>query len=299
MEPSVVVVGSVNVDLVVQVSSLPAAGETVIGGTFSRSPGGKGGNQAVAAARLGARTWFVGLVGKDDLGAQARRDLQASGVDVSHLGEIDEPTGVAAILVDDAGQNMIAVASGANARVTGRQIRGAVAGIAVEHAVVLASQEIPMAAVHRAAGAAADRKWRFVLNAAPAKAVPQSVLAVCDLLVANETEIEQLEGVSYLMGYVRGAVVVTRGADGAELYRHDQDVHHQPAFPIEAVDSTGAGDAFVATVAWALAEGRDLEDAVRLATAAGALASREVGARAALPDRAELERFARLADQEN
>jgi ribokinase len=292
MDPSVVVVGSVNVDLVVQVSTLPAAGETAIGGTFSRSPGGKGGNQAVAAARLGARTWFVGLTGRDDLGTEARRDLADAGVDVSHLGTADAPTGVAAILVDGDGENLIAVASGANGQLSGDHVRRALERLGSEPAVVLAGLEVPDGAVVAAAEAAARRRWPFVLNAAPARPVPEPVLTACEVVVANEIETASLGGLDRTLGSGTRAVVVTRGPDGADIHRPGQDAHHQPAFPIEAVDSTGAGDAFVATVAWALAESRDLEDAVRLATAAGALACREVGARTALTDRAELERFA-------
>jgi ribokinase len=131
---------------------------------------------------------------------------------------------------------------------------------------------------------AAARGWPFVLNAAPARPVPSSVLARCDVVVANQAEAEPLDAAAR-------AVVVTMGPGGAEIRRAGRDTLHQPAFPVEAVDTTGAGDAFVATVAWALAEGCDLEEAVRLAAAAGALACRKVGARAALPDRAELERF--------
>lgn len=287
MDPSVVVVGSINVDLIVQLPALPAAGETVIGGTFSRSPGGKGGNQAVAVARLGARTWFVGLTGDDDLGTEARRDLKDAGVDVSHVGTADAPTGVAAILVDGHGENLIAVASGANGNLAGGHVRDAFEDIPHDRAVVLANLEIPDDAVAAASEEAAARGWPFVLNAAPARPAPSSVLARCDLVVANQAEAEQLDGADT----AARAVVVTRGAQGAEIRRPGLDAHHQPAFPVEVVDTTGAGDAFVATVAWALAGGRDLEDAVRLAAAAGALACREVGARAALPDRAELERF--------
>lgn len=279
-----VVVGSVNVDLVVQVPTLPAAGETVIGGTFSRSPGGKGGNQAVAAARLGARTWFVGLVGNDDHAREARADLEAAGVDVSHLGETDEPTGVAVILVDQQGENVIAVASGANSLLTAAHVRTALERIPAERAVVLANLEIPGEAVAAASEEATGRGWPFVLNAAPSRPIPSSVLARCDVVVANQGEAEPLDAAAR-------AVVVTMGPGGAEIRRAGQDTLHQPAFSVEAVDTTGAGDAFVATVAWALAEDRGLEEAVRLAAAAGALACRKVGARAALPDRAELERF--------
>src|ERR687895_2415220 len=182
MADAVVVVGSVNVDLIVRVPRLPLRGETVIGGTFSRAPGGKGANAAAAAARLGARTWFVGLVGRDDLGREARNDLEGAGVDVSGVGEVDEPTGVAAILVDDAAENVIAVASGANAAVTPEHVRAAMNGVDAERGVVLSNLEIPERAVSAAAQAAVDRRWPFVLNPAPARRLPAEVVAACDVM---------------------------------------------------------------------------------------------------------------------
>jgi ribokinase len=287
---AVVVVGSVNVDLIVRVPRLPSRGETVIGGTFSRAPGGKGANAAAAAARLGAGTWFVGLVGRDDLGREARRDLETDGVDVSGLGEADEPTGVAAILVDDDGENVIAVASGANGAVTAAHVRDALALIDADRPVIVTNLEIPDQAVAAAAGAATERGWPLVLNPAPARPVAREVVAACYVVVPNEAEAATLGGVEELLSGGAGAVVVTRGPAGADLHRPGRDVHHQPAFPIEAIDTTGAGDAFCAALAGAVADGRDLEDAVRDAAAAGALACRAVGARAALPTREELDR---------
>jgi ribokinase len=291
MAAGVVVVGSVNVDLIVRVPRLPLRGETVIGGTFSRAPGGKGANAAAAAARLGARTWFVGLVGRDDLGREAREDLEGAGVDVSGLAEVEEPTGVAAILVDNAAENAIAVASGANAAVTPEHVRAAVNGIDAERAVVMSNLEIPERAVSAAAQAAADRRWPFVLNPAPARRLPAEVVAACDVVAPNETEAASLGGVEELLAGGARAVVVTRGPAGADLHRTGRDVHHQDAFAIDAVDTTGAGDAFCAALAVALSEGRVLEDAVRNAAAAGALACRAVGARASLPTREEVHRL--------
>jgi ribokinase len=291
MAAAVVVVGSVNVDLIVRVPRLPLRGETVIGGTFSRAPGGKGANAAAAAARLGARTWFVGLVGGDDFGREARRDLESAGVVVSGLAEADEPTGVAAILVDDAAENVIAVASGANAAVTSEHVRAAVNGVDAERAVVLTNLEIPERAVSAAARAAAGRGWPFVLNPAPARRLPAEVIAASDVVVPNETEAASLGGVGELLSSGARAVVVTRGPAGADLHRTGRDIHHQDAFAIDAVDTTGAGDAFFAALAVAVSEGRDLEDAVRNAAAAGALASRAVGARASLPTREEVDRL--------
>jgi ribokinase len=289
---NVVVVGSVNVDMVFRVPSLPDPGETVVGGTFSRAPGGKGANAAVAAARLGARTWFAGLVGHDELGHQARRDLEAADVDVSLVGERPSPTGVAGILVDRAGRNLIAVASGANADVDGTFVRDALAHIDAPDAVVLANLEVPDDAVAAAAEVAETKGWPFFLNPAPARPVEAGTLARCSLLVANEGEARTLGSVADLLEAGVGAVVTTRGADGADLYRPGSPAHHQPPFRVNVMDTTGAGDAFCGAVACALSEDLGLEEAVRLGTAAGALACREVGARAGLPDRAELEALA-------
>jgi ribokinase len=288
---AVVVVGSVNVDLIVRVPRLPVPGETVIGGRFREAPGGKGANAAAAAARLGVATSFVGLVGRDDLGTRARDDLERAGVDVTHLGESEASTGVAAILVDEEGQNMIAVASGANADVAPAQVRAAFESLAAGRPVVLVNLEIPDEAMAEAAARASERRWPVVLNPAPARPLSREVIAACDVIVANEAEAAALDGVDALLANGVGAVVVTRGAQGADLHRLEEPLHHQPAFPVDVVDTTGAGDAFCAALAGALAEGRDLEDAVRRGAAAGALACRDIGARTALPTRAEVERL--------
>jgi ribokinase len=288
--PSVIVVGSVNMDLLVQVPNLPHQGETVSGGTFARALGGKGANQAAAAAKLGARVWLVGLTGRDEFGREARQDLANFGVDISTLGYSSKPTGVASILVDGAGQNMIAVASGANHDLTGPEVSDRLGELPVQDAVLLANLEVPDEAVVAAAESASRRGWRFVLDPAPARALPQSLLALCAILTPNEAEAEALGSVESLLGHGVGAVVLTLGAEGAQVHRSNGSAVHQRSMPVEVVDSTGAGDAFNGTLAWSLASGHGLDDAVRWATAAGALACRELGARASLPDREELER---------
>lgn len=293
MAANVVVVGSANVDHLMRLDHLPAPGETVIGGASSRAPGGKGANQATAAARLGARTWLVGAVGDDDLGRWTREDLDASGVDTTHLATSDEPTGVAQIWIDDDGENAIAVASGANGTVDAPPVERALAEIDVDDAVVLSNLEIPEDAVGAAARRARGRGWRFVLNPAPARPVDRDVLAACDVLTPNEREAEALAShAGDLLEAGVGAVVVTLGARGAEIRRPGVGSVWQPAYAVEVRDTTGAGDAFSATLAWALAEGRELEDAVRLAAAGGALACRGIGARSSLATRDELEAFA-------
>lgn len=287
--PSVVVVGSVNMDLVVQVPTLPRRGETVTGGTLTRSPGGKGANQAAAAAKLGARVWLVGRTGSDEFGREARDDLEARGVDISALGYSSMPTGVASIMVDGSGQNLIAVASGANHDLTGSDASDMLSRLPAENAVLLANLEVHTEVVSAAAEHAVHRGWRFVLNPAPARPLPESLLALCEVLSPNQAEADALGSIETLLGQGVGAVVLTLGADGAKVYGSAADPMHQRSLPIEAVDTTGAGDAFNGALAWSLASGYGLEEAVRLATAAGALACRALGARASLPDREELE----------
>jgi ribokinase len=288
--PSVIVVGSVNMDLVVQVRTLPERGETVTGGTFTSTLGGKGANQAAAAAELGARVWLVGLTGGDGFGRAAREDLEAHGVDVSTLGTSPRPTGVASILVDASGENLIAVASGANHDLTGRDVSDRLAEVSTEDAVLLANLEVPDEAILAAAEFADRRGWRFVLDPAPARPLSPLLLALCDVVTPNRAEADALGSVEALLGRGVGAVVLTLGADGARVHRADGSMLDQPSMPVEVVDTTGAGDAFAGTLAWRLASGDELEEAIPWATAAGALACRALGARASLPDRVELKR---------
>ena len=283
--PVVVVVGSVNTDLVVRVPRLPGPGETVLDGAFHRGGGGKGANQAAAAARLGARAILVGRVGDDDLGRGARAELEALGVDVTFLGEGAEPTGVALILVDVAGENLIGVASGANGEVTAGEVADVVGSVAGGPAVVLAGLEVPDEAVVAAARAARDRGFAFVLNPAPAKPVPRELVALCDVLTPNRTEVGGLGFASPEEMVAAGAkaVVVTLGGAGVEVHRPGAAPAAVPAFPVEVIDTTGAGDAFSGALAWGLASGERLDGAVRLALAAAALSTQGMGARAGLP----------------
>jgi ribokinase len=289
----VVVVGSVNVDLVVRLPRLPGPGETVSGGTFERTHGGKGANQAVAAARLGAETWLVGATGDDDLGRDAREVLRADGVDVTFVRASPEPTGVAAILVDASGENLIGVALGANAEVRASDVASAVRAVAEPESVVLAVLEVPDDAVVAAAEAARERGCRFLLNPAPARPLPRDLLASCDVVTPNEHEVHALGfgSIDGLLAAGAGAVVLTRGHEGADVYRPGADRVHVPAFPAVVVDTTGAGDAFSGALAWSLSEGMSLEEAAVRACAAGALATSAPGARGRLPTLAALERL--------
>ncbi|WP_196807314.1 ribokinase [Candidatus Solirubrobacter pratensis] len=293
----VVVVGSVNADLVVAVEALPAAGETVAGGRFARWGGGKGANQAVAAARLGAEVAFVGAVGRDEFGDDALRQLEAEGIDVSAVARVDAPTGVALIVVDAAGENQIAVASGANAEVT-RAIVGAALErlLATRTGVVLLGHEIPAEAVAAGAEAAAAAGWRVILNPAPARALDDRVLAARPILTPNASEAARLTGeddperaARALRERTGAPVLVTLGAAGALLLDGDAAVRI-PAPAVRVVDTTGAGDTVNGALAAELAAGRPLEDAVRFALAAAALSTQAGGAREGMPRREDIAR---------
>jgi len=300
MQPArVIVVGSVNEDLVVRLPQLPSPGETVLGGTFARHHGGKGANQAAAAARLGARTWLVGATGGDEPGRGAREALAAEGVDLRFLSVGSTHTGVAVILVDGSGENLIGVASGANAEIDPADVTQAVRAVAEPGDVVLAVLEVPDEAVLAAAEAASETGCRFVLNPAPARPLPRGLVARCDVLTPNEREVGGLgfATVGDIVAEGAGAVIVTRGAHGADIHRPGAGPVHVRAFPVTPVDTTGAGDAFSGALAWGLAEGMSLDDTVLRAAAAGALATTAPGARGGFPNREEIERLLVTGDR--
>lgn len=300
---NVVVVGSANIDLVATASHLPRAGETVLGKDFTQVPGGKGANQAIAACRAGARVTFIGAIGSDGYGVTLRARLTASTVDTSLLRVVYGTSGVALIVVDASGENMIVVAPGANASLVSLT-SAELAAIASADVLVL-QLEIPIPTVTQAALAAREAGVRVLLNAAPARTLPAELAGAVDLLVVNQVEGAALAGVSpvgvdavpdpadvdpwmlveaLLDRFDR--VVLTRGASGAWYGSRGADPVHVPAPVVEAVDSTAAGDAFTAALAVAWGEGRELIDAVRWASAAGAAAACRLGASSALPERA-------------
>jgi ribokinase len=297
MSPArVIVVGSVNADLVVRAVRLPAPGETVTGGRFSRHGGGKGANQAVAAARLGAHVAMVGAVGDDDLGQEALALLEHEGIDVSAVARLDAPTGVALIAVDAEGENQIAVASGANAELDPAAVERTVRGAGTGTAAVLLSQEVPEAAV--LAGVRAAR-GPVVLNPAPVRALPAELAALGPILTPNAGEARELSGeeepetAARALAERTGApVVVTLGARGVLLLQ-DGEAERLPAPRVEAVDTTGAGDAFTGALASELAAGADIRAAARFATAAAALSTQAAGAREGMPHRAAVEQVLR------
>lgn len=255
---SLTVVGSINVDLTARADRLPGAGETVGGGRFAREAGGKGANQAIAAARLGASVRMVGAVGADADGEWMRAELDAAGVDVTHVLIRDRPTGVALIVVDREGENQIVVCEGANGQV---DLDGVVFA---ESEAVLTQLEIPMEAVVELAGRV---EGYFAVNAAPARELPAAVLGRADLVIVNETEFE-------LMPALRSArrVAVTYGARGARLFEAGVEVAAAPAV-VTAVESTvGAGDAFCAALTIGLASGAAPAHALATACAVGGAA---------------------------
>ncbi len=273
---SLTVVGSVNLDLVARVGELPRAGETLTATAFTLVPGGKGANQALAAARMGARVRMVACVGTDSYAELALADLRAGGVDLADVRVHSGPTGIALILVDDHGENQIVVVSGANGELAAADVRVA------PGEAVLVQLEVPDAALVAAAGAATGM---FALNAAPARPVPAAVRDRADLVIVNRLEAE-------VLGPVRGdaLVAVTFGADGAELRRGDGTVLARATPPpVVAVDGTGAGDSFCGALVVGLLEGRDHDDALRRACAAGALAASRPGAQPSLPRVAEVD----------
>ena len=279
-EPFVLVVGSVNVDLTLRLPRLPRPGETVSGARSLRSLGGKGANQAAAVARLGGRAVLRARVGSDPDGRFARDALGRAGVDTTAiLVEAGEPTGTAAVLLDADGENLIGVAPGANAGLTAADV----AALSLRPGAVVANLEVPLAAVRAAGQLARQAGCPFVLNPAPAGPLPADLLALVDVLTPNEHEYAELD----LAGFT-GRVVLTRGRHGLRLIEGGRTIREVPAYPVPTVDSTGAGDACTGALAWALAAGQELDEALQIGAAVGALSTRAVGAQAGLPTWAEV-----------
>ena len=294
------VVGSANLDIVVPVGRLPGPGETVLGGDRREFWGGKGANQAVAAARAGGRVRLVCLTGDDPPGAAYRRRLAREGLDRRGLLAGGAPTGTALIVVDGAGRNQIAVSPGANALLTPARLRGR-GGLLDYGEAVLAQLEVPLATVAWAFRKARARGSLTLLNPAPAPAaLPRGFLSQVDVLVPNETEAARLCGgrgearrlCRRLMGLGVRAVVLTAGERGAFYMSREEEGWFRPPAGVKAVDTTGAGDAFCGALAVRLAEGAGLAGAARFAVAAASLSVRKRGAQEGLPGRREILRAA-------
>ncbi len=308
----IVVVGSVNTDMVVFDNRIPRPGETVTGGRFVMVPGGKGANQAVAAARLGADVTLVAKVGIDLLGTESIENFQEEKIQTDQiLRDPDEATGVALILVDPVGENSISVAPGANFALTPEEVEQAFSQID-QVDVVLLQLEIPLEVVRRAAELAHQRGATVVLDPAPAPApspagatkLDRALLEKIDCLTPNETEAEILTGIPVtdqtsaqraadaLLAQGARRVILTLGGNGSLLAEADQDQKRFiPARPVEPVDTTAAGDAYNGGLASALAEGFSYEEAVARASAVGALAVTRLGAQTSLPTKKELDTF--------
>ncbi|UYM04695.1 ribokinase [Solicola gregarius] len=298
MRPTIGVFGSANLDHVVRVRSAPRLGETITGRSYEKVVGGKGANQALAAARAGADVRMVGAVGDDDGGLAIRSVLNRGGVDTSGLATKPGPSGTAHITVDENGDNSIVVVPGANAEV--RSLTDAHRAALAGCDTVLLQLELPIRAVVEAARYAHGAGVRVVLTPAPVVPLSADQVALADVLVLNEHESAELSGVAepraaaqalVVMGV--GVVVVTLGERGSLCVAAGADeVVEEPALPVRAVDTTAAGDTFAGCLAVALAEGQDLRAATHWATCAAALSVQRVGASPSMPDRAEIERLA-------
>jgi ribokinase len=300
--PVIVVVGSSNTDMIVRLARIPRPGETILGGQFVTAAGGKGANQAVAAARAGARVIFVARVGRDMFGDRARAGFVKDRIDVSLVvRDSAAASGVALIFVAKDGENAIAVASGANANLAPPDVARAATAIAGADGLVM-QLETPLATVQAAADIAAKAGVPVILNPAPARPLPERLLRRVSILTPNETEAESLTGVKVsdrasaaraaAALHARGvaAVVITLGRRGA-FVSSEQGGQLVPGFKVKAVDTTAAGDVFNGALAVALAEGRNLVDAARFANAAAALSVTKVGAQPSAPRRREIERL--------
>lgn len=302
----IVVVGSINMDLVLEVPHLPRPGETIRAGSFKKAPGGKGANQAVAAARLGAAVTHIGQVGDDAYGEELLRGLKANGVD-TRLVKVDATanTGLAMIAVDAAGENTIIVQGGANWTCSPLLVAEGLKNCRDAEAVLL-QLEIPLPAVEAAVAQARANNQVVILNPAPAARLPESLLQQVDFLIPNETEAQQLSGIAggeealpiqaarALSARSSAQVIVTLGGKGVIWANREGEVQHFPAYQVEVVDTTAAGDAFVAGFAVALREAGSPEaitEAIRRAMAVGALTVTRPGAQPSLPTAAEVAEF--------
>lgn len=296
---NILVAGSLNADLVVRAPRFPQPGETISGGDLQVIPGGKGANQAVAAARLGAKVTMLGRVGKDNFGDFLLDNLKQNKVDVTHVQHDDASTGTAIIVVDENGQNSIVLSAGANGKVTPADMDSA---SFLHHDLLLLQLEIPLPTVLRAAQRAKAHNLRVVLNPAPAQQLPEELIALTDYIIPNETELSLLTGMEVkdfptavlaargLKQRGAATVIVTMGANGA-LIVSDSLVAQIKAYPVKAVDTTAAGDAFIGGFATALLQNQTVEESVQYACACGALACTKFGAQPSLPTKAEVAQF--------
>ncbi|MGE3192422.1 MAG: ribokinase [Microbacteriaceae bacterium] len=291
---AIVVLGSANMDLVVRQPRLPHPGETMFGSSFATIPGGKGLNQAVAAARAGGDVGFLGAIGRDGFGEALRRCLEQDGIDTSGVREVDDPTGTAHISVLDGGENAIVVVSGANAAITALDDGSR---REIEKARYLVAQfERPIELIGEAFVVARGLGITTVLTPAPVQKVDEALLQLTDILIPNAQEACELAGISdeteaaaRLSGITDGLIVMTRGSRGALVARGGKVELEVPPRTVEPVDTTAAGDTFAGTLVAFLAEGAPLEDALRAATVAASISVTRPGASTSMPTRAEID----------
>jgi len=301
--PDILVIGSLNADLVVRAPHFPQPGETISGDDLHIIPGGKGANQAVAAARQGASVAMLGRVGKDSFGDTLLDNLKNNHVDISNIERDDASTGTAIIVVDRNGQNSIVLSAGANGKVTSEDVKKHSPGFQTIKYVLL-QLEIPLETVVYAAQSSFMDDALVILNPAPARPLPDELLKAVDYLIPNETELSILSGVQVTdiasaekaarALQTRGTftVIVTMGDKGALIVdKFDGEIQLIPAFKVEAIDTTAAGDAFISGFASALLRGVEIEEAVKYANACGALATTKFGAQPSLPTKEETEKF--------
>lgn len=298
----IVVIGSFNTDMILSVDHLPRPGETIRGGKFHTSPGGKGANQAVSAARAGAFVTFIARLGKDGLGDNALAGLIKDRIDVKYIVRDDStPSGIALILVSKDGENCIAVADGANNRLSASDVQKAAHAISAADFVVL-QLETPLATVQAAVTIAVQKGVPIILNPAPAQPLPDSILQHISILTPNETEAKLLTGVpvtdqksaaraaTLLLNRGVRTVIITLGSKGAWVATKGEQ-RHVPGFKVKAVNATAAGDTFTAALAVASAEGKTCLEAVRFGHAAAALSVMKMGAQPSIPKRKEIDAF--------
>ena len=295
----IVVVGSTNMDMVIKTNHIPVPGETVLSGLFFMNPGGKGANQAVAVARLGGNTSFIGKVGNDIFGKQSAQLFDKEGIDTRYLLSDEKlPSGVAMIIVDQRGENSIVVASGANANFFPSDLESALDEIANAD-ILLMQLEIPMETISFVAEYAASKNTKVILDPAPANELSQELLNHIDIITPNQTEAEMLSGIKISnievakkasrIIYEKGVknVIITMGNLGAVVCQ-DGEIHLIPAPQVEAVDTTAAGDVFNGALAVALSEGETLVNAVEFACMVAAVSVTKMGAQSSIPYRNEL-----------
>lgn len=298
--PDILVIGSLNADLVVKSPRFPQPGETISGEDLQIIPGGKGANQAVAAARQGVGASMVGRVGNDSFASFLIENLKANQVDTSHVLETNSATGTAIIVVDSSGQNSIVLSPGANGKVTPQDVDSA-----PDAKILLLQFEIPLETILHAAKRYKSKGTKVILNPAPAKEIPAELLSYVDILIPNESELSLLskkevtdvksaeKAAKELLKYDIETIIVTLGKNGALLVTNKQTTHVK-SYQVNVVDTTAAGDSFIGGFASALLSNKSLEESVRFANACGALATTKFGAQPSIPTKEEVEKFISL-----